>query len=91
MSIASGIQVLVEQGLAVVRLNRPQVRNAITLARWEAAETIFERFGADQDVRAVVLTGDGAFTSHGGSAGAQCATVDLRCHADPQRTFARQS
>jgi enoyl-CoA hydratase/carnithine racemase len=46
-------------GIAYVALNRPSVRNAVTLAMWcELAET-FSRFAADRDLRAVVLTGEG--------------------------------
>lgn len=58
MSIGSEIEVRVEHGLAIVRLSRPRVRNAITLAMWEATATFFENFGTDPAVRAVVLTGE---------------------------------
>jgi enoyl-CoA hydratase/carnithine racemase len=46
-----------EQGLAVVCLSRPHVRNAITLAMWEATVPLFERCGDDPAIRAIVLTG----------------------------------
>jgi enoyl-CoA hydratase/carnithine racemase len=52
------IEILKDNGLATVKLRRPRVRNAITLAMWEATASIFEGFGADEDVRAVILTGE---------------------------------
>ncbi|HEX7126007.1 MAG TPA: enoyl-CoA hydratase-related protein [Thermodesulfobacteriota bacterium] len=51
--------------MATVTLNRPQVRNAVTLAMWRAMPDLFARLGADGSVRAVVVRGAGteAFTS----------------------------
>ena len=46
-------------GIAHIALNRPSVRNAVTLAMWRELAEIFSRFAADRDVRAVVLTGAG--------------------------------
>jgi len=69
VSITSEIKVSVEQGLAVVRLSRPCVRNAITLAMWEATATLFERFGDDPAVRAIVLTGESPDFSVGADIG----------------------
>jgi enoyl-CoA hydratase/carnithine racemase len=46
-------------GIAHVVLNRPSVRNAVTLAMWRELAEIFARFAAEQDLRAVVLTGEG--------------------------------
>jgi len=46
-------------GIAYVALNRPSVRNAVTLAMWRELAEIFARFAADRDLRAVVLTGAG--------------------------------
>src|SRR6266702_87115 len=46
-------------GIAHVVLNRPSVRNAVTLAMWREQAEIFSRFAADRDLRAVVLTGKG--------------------------------
>src|SRR5438094_8353993 len=46
-------------GIAHVILNRPSVRNAVTLAMWRELAESFSRFSADRDVRAVVLTGSG--------------------------------
>lgn len=46
-------------GIAHVALNRPSVRNALTLLMWRELAETFSRFAADRDVRAVVLTGAG--------------------------------
>src|SRR5229473_2458669 len=46
-------------GIAHVALNRPSVRNAVTLAMWRELADTFSRFAADRDLRAVVLTGKG--------------------------------
>jgi enoyl-CoA hydratase/carnithine racemase len=46
-------------GIALVTLNRPQVKNAVTLAMWRELSAIFSRLAGDQDVRGVVLKGAG--------------------------------
>lgn len=45
--------------VAVVMLNRPAVRNAITLAMWKGVAAAFTELGRDPEVRAVILTGAG--------------------------------
>lgn len=45
--------------IAHVVLNRPSVRNAVTLAMWRELAAIFSGFAADRDVSAVVLRGSG--------------------------------
>jgi enoyl-CoA hydratase/carnithine racemase len=46
--------------VAVVSLNRPDVRNAMTLKMWSELASLFSGLGGDDDSRAVVLTGSGA-------------------------------
>jgi enoyl-CoA hydratase/carnithine racemase len=46
-------------GIAYVALNRPSVRNAVTLAMWRKLAETFSSFAAERDLRAVVLTGKG--------------------------------
>jgi len=53
------ISVTRQDRIARVSLNRPAVRNALTLAMWRELTAIFSGFCADEDVRAVVLTGAG--------------------------------
>jgi enoyl-CoA hydratase/carnithine racemase len=52
-------------GIAHVALNRPSVRNAVTLSMWRELAETFSRFGTDSDLRAVVLTGAGTDFSVG--------------------------
>jgi enoyl-CoA hydratase/carnithine racemase len=53
------ISVMRHDGIARVSLNRPAVRNAVTLAMWRELATIFAGFADEPEVRAVVLTGSG--------------------------------
>jgi enoyl-CoA hydratase/carnithine racemase len=50
--------------VALVKLNRPEVRNALNLATRKLISETFTTLGADPDVRAIVLTGnDQAFAA----------------------------
>lgn len=53
------VLVTVEDHVAHVRLNRPDKRNGLDLAMFEAIVAAGERVAADPDVRAVVLSGEG--------------------------------
>jgi enoyl-CoA hydratase/carnithine racemase len=53
------IDVAIEDRLAVVTLNRPTERNAMTLAMWRDTAEIFTRLGNDPQVRGIILTGAG--------------------------------
>jgi enoyl-CoA hydratase/carnithine racemase len=46
-------------GIAHVILNRPSVKNAVTLAMWRELAEIFSRFTGDQEIRGIVLRGAG--------------------------------
>lgn len=56
-ALKSDVVVTNEAGVAIVSLNRPRMRNAITLAMWRELKAVFDALGQDRDVRAVVLTG----------------------------------
>lgn len=56
---AQGIAVETAGGIALVTLDRPARRNAVSLAMWRDLRTIFEDLGRDATVRAVILTGSG--------------------------------
>lgn len=49
-----------DPAVAVITINRPERRNAMTLAMWKELGRIFSSLGAGRDVRAVVLTGAGS-------------------------------
>lgn len=46
-----------EPGVAVVRLNRPEVKNALNVAARQLLADYFTRLGTDPDTRCIVLTG----------------------------------
>jgi enoyl-CoA hydratase/carnithine racemase len=54
-----------EGGVGTVIFNNPERHNAVSLEMWEATKRILDEFAADNDIRAVVLTGAGgkAFVS----------------------------
>ena len=54
------ILVTTQDGVAVVRLNRPEVRNAVKLAMWRELAELFSRLAGDDAVRAIILAGSGA-------------------------------
>jgi len=66
------VELTVESGIAVVALNRPEVRNAINDALRAELVAALEGIAADEAVRAVVLTGKGkSFCSGGDISGMQ--------------------
>ncbi|MDO5703942.1 MAG: enoyl-CoA hydratase-related protein [Paracoccus sp. (in: a-proteobacteria)] len=88
------ILVNIEEGVALVTLNRPAQRNALTYAMWNGLDEVFGDLGRDPSVKAVVLTGAGADFTAGadiaefavirddaGQARAYEVAVDLGCDA----------
>jgi enoyl-CoA hydratase/carnithine racemase len=66
----------VADGVALITLNRPAVRNAIDRPTAEALSTVLDEFDAREDVRAGVLTGSGGVFSAGMDLKAFSATGD---------------
>ena len=60
------VELTVEDKVAIVTLNRPEVRNAINDALRAELVALLERVAADEGVRAVVLTGKGMAFCAGG-------------------------
>jgi 2-(1,2-epoxy-1,2-dihydrophenyl)acetyl-CoA isomerase len=54
-----GIRLEIDGAVATVTIDRPEARNAITIAMREELWTIFEALAENDDVRAVILTGAG--------------------------------
>jgi enoyl-CoA hydratase/carnithine racemase len=54
-----------KSGVATVTLNRPNKRNAVSLAMWRRLGEIFAELGGRTDVRVVILTGAGGHFSGG--------------------------
>ena len=68
--MAALVELAIEDTIAVVTLNRPEVRNAINDAMRAELVAVLERVAADNGIRAVVLTGAGkGFCSGGDIAG----------------------
>jgi len=57
----------VEDGLAIVRLNHPEVLNALTFQTYRELEAVWLEMGRDDSVKAAVLTGAGKGFCSGGS------------------------
>jgi enoyl-CoA hydratase/carnithine racemase len=53
------ILVTPRDNVGIISLNRPEVRNAVTLSMWRALASAFSSLGRDGDIRAIVLTGSG--------------------------------
>lgn len=66
----------VDDHLATITINRPDVRNAVDRATAEALAAAVEQAGTDPDVHAIVLTGAGDTF---------CAGADLHALDDPER------
>jgi enoyl-CoA hydratase/carnithine racemase len=61
----AAIEVVVENAVATLTLNRPAERNAMTLAMWQDVARIFNELGGDAGVRAIIFTGAGGNFSVG--------------------------
>ena len=48
-----------ENGIARFTINRPEKRNAMTLAMWQHMGDIFEAWANDQHIRVIVIRGTG--------------------------------
>lgn len=67
----------IQDGIATVTLNRPERRNALSIAAAERLHTLWSEIDADEAVRIVVLTS--------ADCGSFCAGMDLTEAADVQR------
>ncbi len=76
--------VTVEDHIATVQFNRPEVLNAINMEVNRERVEIFTELGKDPDVRVVILTGGEKVFSAGGDLPAisKYGIVDARAHAD---------
>ena len=75
------ILMTIADGIADVRLNRPAKRNALDMAMFEAIAAAIDDLGGRDDVRVVVLSGEG---------GAFCAGLDLSAIEDVARINLRE-
>jgi enoyl-CoA hydratase/carnithine racemase len=54
-----GIRVSLEKGIAVVRIDRPRKRNALSLRMWIRLREVFEELAANDDARVAIVSGSG--------------------------------
>jgi enoyl-CoA hydratase/carnithine racemase len=59
------IEISVENAIATVTLNRPEKRNAMTLAMWRDTARLFGELGSREATRVIILTGAGGNFSVG--------------------------
>jgi methylglutaconyl-CoA hydratase len=80
--MAESIRLDVSHGIANVTLARPEVRNAFNADVIEQLHDVFARITAADDVRAVVLGGDGKVFCGGADIGWMRASLDLSLDAN---------
>ena len=68
----SEVEFAVEQGVAIITLNRPEAKNAMNGPLLDGLREAFRRAGDEPEVRGAILTGAG---------GAFCAGMDLKAYA----------
>lgn len=75
----------VREGVATITLNRPEVLNALTFAIYAQLRDLFEALRYDDDVRVVILTGNGEGFCSGGDVRqiiGELLTRDLKSHLE---------
>ena len=75
----------VNAGVATIRLNRPERRNAIDLATRDELNEACHRAVADPDVRAIVMTGSGSHFCAGGDVKSMDAGARMTAEGGRQR------
>ncbi|HWA62247.1 MAG TPA: crotonase/enoyl-CoA hydratase family protein [Caulobacteraceae bacterium] len=79
----------VEDGIATITLNRPDKLNAFTAKMMQEMIAAFDLTDADDDVRAVIVTGAGRAFCAGADLSAGGSTFDHSESSDPARTSTR--
>ena len=82
------IDVRIDGGVAIVTINRPERKNAITMAMREQFQGVFQMLQDDDDVRAIVLTGAGNDFAAGADVG-EMGTGGVRGNMIKSRTLHR--
>jgi 2-(1,2-epoxy-1,2-dihydrophenyl)acetyl-CoA isomerase len=82
------VEFTVTDGVAIVTINRPERKNAITMAMRGEFQTVFQALADDDDVRAIVLTGAGSDFAAGADVG-EMGTGGVRGNMIKARTLHR--
>lgn len=64
--MSSGIEFTVNDGLALIRVNRPATRNALTWTAQEAFAAAVDAAARDESIRCLIITGEGSSFVSGG-------------------------
>lgn len=64
--IYENIDVTIENGICTVKLNRPEVRNALVLEMRQELKDVFTAVKQNDEVKVIILTGEGKAFSAGG-------------------------
>ncbi|WP_257350408.1 enoyl-CoA hydratase/isomerase family protein [Pseudalkalibacillus decolorationis] len=57
--VIQNLDVVIENNLAYVKINRPEVRNALNKETLDELTIVLERLESDEEVKCVILTGEG--------------------------------
>lgn len=82
------VDVSIDGGVATVTINRPDRKNAITMAMRQQFQEVFQRLQDDDDVRAIILTGAGSDFAAGADVG-EMGTGGVRGNMIKSRTLHR--
>lgn len=82
------VDVKIEAGVATVMINRPERKNAITMAMRGEFQQVFQNLADDDEVRAIILTGAGSDFAAGADVG-EMGTGGVRGNMIKARTLHR--
>lgn len=82
------VDVSIQGGIATVTINRPERKNAITMAMRDEFQQVFQQLQDDVDVRAIILTGAGGDFAAGADVG-EMGTGGVRGNMIKSRTLHR--
>ena len=57
--IYTRFKIEIENGVALVAINRPEKANALDLASWEELRSVFKELDTDSEARVIILAGEG--------------------------------
>ncbi|MFV0646011.1 MAG: enoyl-CoA hydratase/isomerase family protein [Sphingomonadaceae bacterium] len=82
------VEVQIDGGVAIVTINRPERKNAITMAMRDQFQQVFQQLQDDDEVRAIILTGAGGDFAAGADVG-EMGTGGVRGNMIKSRTLHR--
>lgn len=85
----STIKYDIDQGILILRLNRPERMNAVNEEMYTEITYLLEKYREDDDVRVVILTGS-VRSKDGIEKQAFCAGADLKKHSTGERSHAQK-